>query len=827
MAVSRTIVKVFLGSPSDLGEERRAAKAIIDELNELWADDLGFQIELVGWEDTVSVYGRPQEIINRDLAQCELFVGMLWKKWGTPPGGSSAYTSGFEEEFEISVQRRIATGQPEISLLLKDIETDYRSDPGVELKKVLEFRDRLVARKVVLFQTFADLREFEAKFRKCVGRYILQLRRLEQDAQSMKKQVQSTCTFDDKDEGDRPEASAEGPLSPEGAQFVRDFVGKTESSEEQGNIAAVEIARFRLIGNIVGCSGNDDSILGVHDANLIFADRDHLALGRAEILELIATGLWHFVDENTPLWYWVAAAKSFENDLLVRFSTARLEGSRSAGAIKAMAVIGEKLPFDHRERILEVWFADEASSALKSAALEYLGKFGLTADVTRIRAEFDKGDRQTSGAAAEAIVRIRMRESREDALHALYELQPTSVNTELIDALFSDDAGLSTDMLVGGLGHKSVLVRRIIVRLLRKRGELAANLAEQALSDNDVAVRIEAMCAHLDEGRKLPDEEIKKICAAKSQSAGFFSQWSNASSSWADLSVNDCVEEVQMHRLHMMNDEELESAAADCSILDQLAWLVLAERQFGRCSAVLRQRVDDEYKQVFDADLAAIADGHGANAARTAEKIRSLEEFLRKDLTRRALDILCRQARREDLERIRGAARKRFVPFSLVDIEYFGKCGEWKDIQIIVDGIGRVDWVSNIHKVGSRRVDTRAEVGARAIYELGRSRFAEVVMMRAPGDLMAAIIVCSSEAVFRGLSNSVILEMLHSEADQLRKVVALKCVSALSKRRVTRLLEVYSSASQKQYYNAVHWLDLGVSMPRARAMLAARRVLRQ
>jgi hypothetical protein len=85
MPDSRKIIKVFLASPSDLGSERRAAKSVVEEFNKLWADRLGYHIELVGWEDTISGFGRPQELINRDLEQCELFIGMMWKRWGTPP----------------------------------------------------------------------------------------------------------------------------------------------------------------------------------------------------------------------------------------------------------------------------------------------------------------------------------------------------------------------------------------------------------------------------------------------------------------------------------------------------------------------------------------------------------------------------------------------------------------------------------------------------------------------------------------------------------------------------------------------------------------------
>jgi hypothetical protein len=96
MADSRKVVKVFIASPGDLQDERRVAKAVVDEFNKLWADKLGYHVELVGWEDTIAGFGRPQDLINRELERCELFVGMIWRRWGTSPAASGPYTSGFE-----------------------------------------------------------------------------------------------------------------------------------------------------------------------------------------------------------------------------------------------------------------------------------------------------------------------------------------------------------------------------------------------------------------------------------------------------------------------------------------------------------------------------------------------------------------------------------------------------------------------------------------------------------------------------------------------------------------------------------------------------------
>ena len=79
MAESRRLVKVFLASPGDLSDERKSAKIVVDEFNALLAEEFGYQVELVGWEDTVSVFGRPQATINRELDRCELFIGLMWK----------------------------------------------------------------------------------------------------------------------------------------------------------------------------------------------------------------------------------------------------------------------------------------------------------------------------------------------------------------------------------------------------------------------------------------------------------------------------------------------------------------------------------------------------------------------------------------------------------------------------------------------------------------------------------------------------------------------------------------------------------------------------
>ncbi len=79
------------------------------------------------WEDTLPGYGRPQGIIKKDVERCDLFIGLLWSRWGSQTG---SYSSGFEEEFELARERRRSAGSPEIWLCFKKIDPDQVNDPG-------------------------------------------------------------------------------------------------------------------------------------------------------------------------------------------------------------------------------------------------------------------------------------------------------------------------------------------------------------------------------------------------------------------------------------------------------------------------------------------------------------------------------------------------------------------------------------------------------------------------------------------------------------------------------------------------------------------------
>ena len=76
--------------------------------------------------------------------------------------------------------------------------------------------------------------------------------------------------------------------------------------------------------------------------------------------------------------------------------------------------------------------------------------------------------------------------------------------------------------------------------------------------------------------------------------------------------------------------------------------------------------------------------------------------------------------------------------------------------------------------------------------------------------------------MFVTLSEERVLLLLNSENDDVRKITALKCLETPPKSRVTKLLQRYTEGEEYRYYNVIHWLDLGSTMPRGYAREIAR-----
>ena len=489
MPENRKIIKVFLASPGDLGEERSAAKTVIDDINDDFSEVLGCLTELVAWEDTLPGPGRPQEVINRDLDCCDLFVGMLWKRWGMHPGGSGEYTSGFEEEYSRSIARYQFQGKPYITLLFKEIEPSALADPGPQLKRVLEFKEKIFSERKLLAGSFADRITFEKKFRKCVIRYITDLTHKAQVGAAQKEQAplpKVDDSFKAESSATTSEKALRSPLSIQGARFLRDFVTQTEQLPDGATLEATDVARLRLLGVIAGVSANDVETLSSHDANLLFRARDKFDYGRPELIGLLNVGLEQFRYENVPLWHWVTAVTGSFDSSIIQLSTLIGPAPRRVNALLAMHSIGLTIkgkPDLTRADLVGFWLSDNSTNDLKVAALKYLADFGHPSDLPWIQQEYQRNTSQTANAAVNAILWITSRNDRPHALELLDELQPASIHAELLQELFNNPIEITDGKLSSFVKHRNADVRKRAVKTMRERGKLDETQAESLLND--------------------------------------------------------------------------------------------------------------------------------------------------------------------------------------------------------------------------------------------------------------------------------------------------------------------------------------------------------
>jgi hypothetical protein len=159
MSYTSFVYNVMLASPSDVIEERQAAREIILDWNNINSQSRGIVLLPIGWEyNTVPTMGdRPQEIINNQiLKNSDLLIGIFWTRIGTPTGKAA---SGSVEEIE----NHINSGKPAMLYFSNKSVT-----PSSINKKQYQAVERLKAeyQSKGLTDNFDTLDDFKKKFQR-------------------------------------------------------------------------------------------------------------------------------------------------------------------------------------------------------------------------------------------------------------------------------------------------------------------------------------------------------------------------------------------------------------------------------------------------------------------------------------------------------------------------------------------------------------------------------------------------------------------------------------------------------------------------------------
>jgi hypothetical protein len=811
MTESIKLVRAFMASPGGLEDERRAARAAAEEVNSTVARRLGYRLELVGWEDTISGVGRPQAIINEELESCELFLGALWTRWGTRPSLAGPYTSGFEEEFELSRRRSLGTGSPAMAMFFKKVSGQQLEDPGPELERVLSFRQRLIDGKELLFQDFVTAEDFAQRVRAFLTSHILE--RFRQDLAAEARSLEGAAAA-----AARPNmelASGSAIVTAEESRFLASLA---ERLDNERTPPAHEIARLRLVGTAIARSGNDEIRLGAHDANLLYAHRSEWKLAPREVWALAAASLAHFAGENLPLWTWIAKLEIGDAHPLLGFTLVGREIER-VGAFKALRLIAQPPSEDARPRshveLVARWLDPQTPDAVKVAALGYLRDVGTIEDVGAITTEMERGASTTATAAIEAIISIKTRNDAQDAARSLLSSSFEKLDSNVLNpALVSMERLTSVELQVG-LDHRSPKVRAKTIAILAKRRDLDVAVLERAAEDSSPIVRLASIRAMDRIGVNLGLEKASSILRRSSPGpyGGLFGIGVRT-----DPEGERLFSTYRRKRFTRMNISELRATATSNNDAREEAWLALVRRSFKDNADTLRNHVDDAFVTYLNERW---PQGFPEKPLRGFSLLfgtpRTPEEEKRRELMQESVEILAERGHEIDLDRIRRAVDASELKTSAPIIEYFQRRGGWDDIRRLANPPPPA-----VFALDTDQVDEHArELAVTAILKLSSNRTKDIVKIEASPPILSQIIKRLPDRAFQSLEDGDVLELLNNPDAAVRAAASRKCIRAWPKARTLALFRRYIEGEQ-QYYNVVHWLDLAVAYPREKARHIAR-----
>lgn len=806
MSEQLRVVRIFIGSPGGLDEERQAAHFIVNSINQIHSEKWGVLFKLLGWEHAIPGYIRPQSKINEDLDRCEYFVGVLWNRWGSRPSAdSSKYTSGFEEEFFRAEERILSKKMKDMAIFFKGVDIPLGMKPGEEIEKVLRFRDDCIEQKKIFFKEFSDITSFKDLLRNKIEEIgwketsILSLERDEQNQQDARP-VESLP------------AQAGDPhlLDEEARRFLSDIANR---SPEWERTSPQEVARFRLLASAVWRFGNDEEYLGNHDANLIYRHfRNTNELSSQEVGSLVECGVVGFSRNNVPLWHWLAASRSGSNYWyrLERLAMFGNDGEKRY-ALELLTLVGfglsESLEFT--EGVLGGWLSDESPYSVFEAAAAYVAACGGVDDVELLRRIKRPSDPSRRARLAEAIVAVVARGDANAALKLSLDEELDKIDEGVVLRLFRSPPNLRSDILASCLSSKSDLIRLYAVRLLLQRKELRLGGAEMLLTDSSHEVRLLAAEGLIALGVELSDDVAEKALTKSSSSSLNMLAGGESDGTF--------YERYQRNRLASLGMSDLQRRIESAGVFDQDELSTLYEKYTSRFIETIRRDLRDGFKGHFQKKVDNGIEAGYLNSE-LAKKIAGLEEFLRGKVIDSVVRSLCRLKRSEDLVLVREVLDTWQVVVSSEIADYLRRFGDWSDI-------ARVLKLSEFSYMEARWIAESSQLKAETLIGLGTRRLVDLFALDLPEAVRLAMIKLLPARSISGLDDAMILDELQDENDDYRAVLALRCVQSLTRSRVNAMLSRYVDGDTHRYYNVVHWLDLGAAIPSKVAKQIAARAL--
>jgi HEAT repeat protein len=738
--------------------------------------------------------GRPQALLNPMVDECDLFVGLLWERWGQPSG---QYSSGFEEEYERARARRKAHDKPEIWLVFKQVDPSKLRDPGDQLKKVLEFKRSQTELHEVLFKEVRDADDWKNKFKDWLLEHVLMLPSPVPTAHQQPAGVVPVSDSPDTSAVDSSSQVGDRDAIPQQLRTVSALLGKSLQARvpecfaaHEGQLQEFDVARLYLLTATLMSHRYTRDILTTHDINLLYKYRDRLEPTSFELSQLLRAVVEDSGDVK-PGWFWFQRTEEDRlPKILLGLASQDYSGDVRARALTLLAAAQIEIPW-------KLWpalpLADD-SPTVRQSAFTCLVAQGDERALSLLEQLANDDDSALSSAAQDA------------RLQLLTRLDPVKAFSEVIGRgeYISDGERRSLQARISDVDEQILLkatessweqIRQMSLEELVRRGSLTVEIARKFTTDPSLAVRATAFQSLAAQGTLPNFETVRKALSDSDEESGPKTGNFLRLLSGLNAKPSPDVDAIIVTYYRTQSTEQLLVAVDWFSLDGPLAYRALALDRFADFSTDLRSDLANGFERIKQESSRRGEKQYGPEQwKRIAASFEQLDEFIKSQFTKAALFGLAKNAQPADAELARPYLAREDSSLRDLAVTVISKVGTPEDasalLEVAKEAYGGVQAEA---AAGALKLSTNPLEAARALMV---SNNPEVVRV-AFGWMFAQ----QSEDVRKTFD-----ELLHGSNDKNRVRALYYLSKRLQPEELEELLKDYIG-KETYYYNVVTWLD--------------------
>jgi hypothetical protein len=739
---------------------------------------MGWHIELLGWEDTLPGFSRPQALINKDVDSCDLFLGILWRRWGQPTG---EYESGFEEEFTCARERKEKTGKPEIWLFFKSIDQESLQDPGDQLKKVIKFKNNQIERRELLFKEFSDTQTWRETIQDDLTAYMVDLARQESE---LVAQEQSLISEGPKESPSPKEITTTKEITfPAQLLSLFEKASKKLRGDSQTELDLSDRVRLLLQSSAWFSEKYTGDLFGTHEVNLAYKHRTEWELSKGEEWYLVRSIVGD-TNDLLPGWYWIKERdeQTFDGALVwLALHDINLNVRRQATKILAES------EYKANRVVIEKLLSDEDDSIVLSA-VELVKNLRKPEFIDLLEQIVNQKSTKLKEAAEAARIEILYVNDPNQAFSVLVDSR-ISVPSLFKNTLKDLSLKVDDDLLVKALDTASPSVRRFCAKYLRKKGLLSKEYSQKLLEDTDAYVRKEGLLRLIELNEPFDIEIVQKLFPrTKKIGPGLLSRALMGSEVFAD--------ELVPLILRRRSPQDLLDSIDFFALYSEETYQILADEHFELIEPRIRSDLDDEFETLRSESESKVKEKYGATAEIILKAWKpETVSFVKEKFIAAALNSLAKNGKEEDIR-----YGRKFLQTTQYDFVYeaaillINRFGKQQDVDNLIKTIGSTYGrakrfaFDTAFKLCANRVDFLVEMSRSK--DISTAKWA--IQLLASLDPVKIIDICK--------------ELLYSENENLR----LNALAVLCKiyefQELQGLLNDYLTPDS-YYYNVVTWMD--------------------